>query len=127
MPAPKDPKQLKLFLGISYYSSFLPEMHTMRGPLDDLERQNCVHCRAPEGSRETQESAAVRSVVNELRPWTGHSRCCGVGAIISHHFQNSTKRQLYTTVDLPLRPRRTTFNRQIEKEALALGVSPLHL
>ena len=41
MPAPKDPKQLESFLGmISYYSSFVPEMHSMRGPLDDLE-QGC--------------------------------------------------------------------------------------
>ena len=41
MPVPKDPKQLKSFLGmISYYSSFVPEMRSMRGPLDDLERKD---------------------------------------------------------------------------------------
>ena len=41
MPEPKDAKQLKSFLGmISYYSSFVPEMRSMRGPLDDLERKD---------------------------------------------------------------------------------------
>ncbi|MFG1588215.1 reverse transcriptase family protein [Staphylococcus aureus] len=39
MPVPKDRKQLKSFLGmVSYYSSFVPKMRELRGPLDDLEK-----------------------------------------------------------------------------------------
>ena len=39
MPPPKDRKQWKSFLGmISYYSCFVSGMRQIRGPLDDLEK-----------------------------------------------------------------------------------------
>ena len=70
MPAPKDPKQLKSFLGsISCYSSFVPEIRAMRGPLVDLEKEDKFVWTA-EHQKVLEKLKKVRSVVDALRPWT---------------------------------------------------------
>ena len=65
MPPPKDMKQLKSFLVmISFYSSFVQEMRSMRGLLDDLENKNKLSWTAEHLSdclRQTEDGATVGS------------------------------------------------------------------
>ena len=134
MPAPKDPKQLKSFLGmISYYSSFVPEMRSMRGPLDDLEREDkfvwtAEHQKVLEKLKKVLQSDLLLTHFDPGLDIVVAADACdyGVGAVISHRFPNGTEKAI-AHASRSLTKAEKNYG-QIEKEALALvfGVRKFH-
>ena len=134
MPAPKDPKQLKSFLGmISYYSSFVPEMRSMRGPLDDLEREDkfvwtAEHQKVLEKIKKMLQSGLLLMHFDPGLDIVIAADTCdyGVGAVISHRFPNGTEKAI-AHASRSLTKAEKNYG-QIEKEALALvfGVRKFH-
>ena len=138
MPVPKDPKQLKSFLGmISYYSSFVPEMRSMRGPLDDLEREDkfvwtAEHQKVLEKLKKVLQSVLLLTHFDPGLDIVVAADACdyGVGAVISHRFPNGTEKAI-AHASRSLTKAEKNYG-QIEKEALALvfggeEISPVHL
>ena len=134
MPVPKDPKQLKSFLGmISYYSSFVPEMRSMRGPLDDLEREDkfvwtAEHQKVLEKLKKVLQSDLLLTHFDPGLDIVVAADACdyGVGAVISHRFPNGTEKAI-AHASRSLTKAEKNYG-QIEKEALALviGVRKFH-
>lgn len=77
MPAPTDIKTLRSFLGlVSHYSSFLPELHHIRTPLNNLLKKEVAWNWSPEASQSTEagmqdpnirESASTRYPTQHLQ------------------------------------------------------------
>ena len=96
MPPPKDKKQLKSFLGmISFYSSFVPEMQSMRGLLDDLEKKDKFSWTAEHqvAFNKLKTVLQLDLLVTHFRPEVDilvAADACeyGLGAVISHRFPN---------------------------------------
>ena len=126
MPPPKDKKQLKSFLGmISFYSSFVPEMRSMRGLLDDLEKKDKFSWTAEHQVAFNKLKTVLQSdlLVTHFRPEVDivvAADACeyGLGAVISHRFPNGTEKAI-AHAGRTLTKAEQNYG-QIEKEALAL-------
>ena len=92
MPPPKDRKQLKSFLGmVSYYSVFVPKMRQMRGPLDELEKNEKfewlrVHQESFTNLKKVLQSNLLLTHYDPKRDIVIAADACeyGIGAVISH-------------------------------------------
>ena len=100
MPPPKDRKQLKSFLGmVSYYSVFVPKMRQMRGPLDDLEKNEKfewlrVHQESFTSLKKVLQSNLLLTHYDPKRDIVIAADACeyGIGTVISHRFLNGTEK-----------------------------------
>ena len=103
MPAPRDPKRPKSFLGmIGYYSSFAPEMRSMRGPLDDLEREDkfvwtADHQKVLEKLKKVSQSDLLLMHFDPGLDIVVAADECDyrVGADIFHRFRTARRKQLH--------------------------------
>ena len=126
MPPPKDRKQLKSFLGmVSYYSVFVPKMRQMRGPLDDLEKNEKfewlkVHQQSFTSLKKVLQSNLLLTHYDPKRDIVIAADACeyGIGAVISHRFRNGTEKAV-AHAGRALTQAEKNYG-QIEKEALAL-------
>ncbi|XP_029142978.1 uncharacterized protein K02A2.6-like, partial [Protobothrops mucrosquamatus] len=126
MPPPKDLPTLRSFLGlISHYSTFLPEMHRLRTPLNQL----LVKDQPWNWSQECQNVFnKVKSMLKSNLLLTHFNPALdivvaadasnsGVGAVISHVFPDGQKAISHAARSLTAAERNYS---QIEKEALAI-------
>ena len=126
MPPPKVKKQLKSFLGmISFYSSFVPEMRSMRGLLDDLEKKYKFSWTAEHEVAFNKLKTVPQSylLVTHFRPevdiMVAADACeYGLGAVISRRFPNGTEKAIEHAVRTLTKAEHNYG--QIEKEGLAL-------
>ena len=100
IPAPKDPKQLKSFLGM-IFSSFVPEMRSMRGPFDDLEMEDkfvwsAEHQKVLEKLKKVLQSDLLLTHIDPGLDIVVAAHACdyGVEALISHRFPNGTEKAI---------------------------------
>lgn len=127
MPPPSNVATLRSFLGlISYYSNFLPQLHRLRAPMNHLLSKNVKW----NWSTECQKSFdKVKSLLISDLLLTyfdpsleivvaADASDYGVGAVISHRFQDGTEKAIaHASRTLTSAERKYS---QIEKEGLAL-------
>ena len=127
MPPPDNTAQLRSFLGlISHYSSFVPEMHRLRGPLNDLLTKDRLwtwshQCQAAfDGIKSVLCSDLLLTHFNpELEIVVASDASdYGIGAVISHIFPDKSEKAIAHAAR-SLTPAERNYG-QIEKEALAI-------
>ena len=103
MPPPVDRNQLKSFLGmISYYSCFVPKMRQMRGPLDDLEKDEnsngwkYIRYSFEKLKKVLQSDLLLTHFDPEMNIIiVADASDCGIGAIFHINLLTGMKRQLF--------------------------------
>ncbi|CAH8498480.1 unnamed protein product [Schistosoma intercalatum] len=127
MPAPTDVSSLRSFLGlISHYSTFLPEMHRVRGPLNELLSKDkpwqwSAECQASFDRVKSMLSSKI--LLTHFDPSleivvASDASSHGVGAVISHVFPDKSEKTIAHAAR-SLTPAERNYS-QIEKEALAI-------
>ena len=100
MPPPTDIQTLRSFLGlISYYSSFLPSLHEVRGPMTSLLRKDTpwnwsAHCQSAfEKLKSMLSSEMLLTHYNPKLPIivAADASNYGVGAVLTHIFPNGSE------------------------------------
>lgn len=127
MAAPTDVSTLRSFLGlVSHYSSFLPELHKLRGPLNNLLQKDTKW----NWSNTCKESfEKIKSLLSSDLLLTHYDPSVditvvsdasdyGVGAVISHIFPDGSEKAIAHS-SKSLTPTERKYS-QIEKEALAI-------
>ena len=110
---------------VSYYSVFVPKMRQMRGPLDDLEKNEKfewlrVHQESFTSLKKVLQSNLLLTHYDPKRDIVIAADACeyGIGAVISHRFLNGTEKAV-AHAGRALTQAEKNYG-QIEKEALAL-------
>ena len=133
MPIPKNLKTLRLFLGlVSHYSSFLPELHQVRGPLNQLLKKDMpwnwsVQCQA--------SFEKITSLISSDLLLTNYDPSLeislttdapeyGIGAVISHIFPDGSQKAI-AHASRSMTSREKNYG-QIEKEGLAIVFAVKH-
>ncbi|EGT42836.1 hypothetical protein CAEBREN_31320, partial [Caenorhabditis brenneri] len=124
---PKNQKELRSFMGmITYYSAFIPQMKSLRGPLDKLLLKDV------EWRWSTKEAEAFQKLKDVLSsdlnlthydpqiPIVVAADACdyGIGAVISHRFPNGDEKPIAHAAR-SLNAAEKNYS-QIEKEGLGL-------
>ena len=134
-PIPKDPQQLRSFLGlVNYYGKFIPNLATLLQPLNSLLQADTKWVWSNKCSEAFQEakkkitSAQVLTHYDPTRPikLAVDASPYGIGAVISHSTPNGTERPIAFASRTLHKSERNYA--QIEKEALAIiyGVRKFH-
>ena len=127
MPPPADVPQLRSFLGlVSYYSAFLPSMHNVRAPLNQLLQKDSTWNWSPDCQRAFAQLKSMLSsdlLLTHFNPQlpiivAADASNYGVGAVLSHVFPDNTQKAVIHAART-LTPAEKNYG-QIEKEALAL-------
>ncbi|CAH8499886.1 unnamed protein product [Dicrocoelium dendriticum] len=127
MSPPTDVSTLRSFLGlISHYSQFLPQMHRVRGPLNDLLRNDkrwywSEQCQ--KSFEEVKKMLCSDLLLTHYNPTqeillAADASNYGVGAVISHKFPDGSEKAIAHAAR-SLTPAERNYG-QIEKEALAI-------
>ena len=127
MPLPKDPKQLRSFLGmVNYYDKFLPGLATKCACLNDLLHKDKEwywteeHSKAVDAIKESLTSADTLAHYDPTLPLTlaCDASPVGVGAVISHTYPDGKEKPIaYTSRKLTKAKKNYA---QIQKEALGI-------
>ena len=134
-PSPQDVQELRSFLGlIHYYGKFLPSLSTLLHPLNNLLKAGnkwewSTDCET--ALTEAKKLLASAPVLAHYNPslqirLAGDASAYGIGAVISHVFDDGTERPVaYASRTLTSAERNYS---QLEKEALSLifGVQKFH-
>ncbi|CAH8535475.1 unnamed protein product [Dicrocoelium dendriticum] len=127
MPPPKDVPTLRSFLGlVSHYSQFLPHMHSVRGPLNELLTKDkrwhwSEDCQ--KSFEEVKRMLCSDLMLTHYDPTleivvAADASKYGVGAVISHKFADGSEKAIAHAAR-SLSPAEKNYG-QIEKEALAI-------
>ena len=127
MPAPTDIKTLRSFLGlVSHYSSFLPELHRIRSPLNHLLKKEIkwnwsLECKV--AFAKIKASLSSDLLLTHFNPTldivvVSDASDDGVGAVISHIFPDGSQKAI-AHASRSLTSAERNYD-QIEKEALAI-------
>ena len=127
MPLPKDPKQLRSFLGmVNYYDKFLPGLATKCACLNDLLHKDKKwywteeHSKAVDAIKESVTSADTLAHYDPTLPLTlaCDASPVGVGAVISHTYPDGKEKPIaYASRKLT---KAENNYAQIQKEALGI-------
>ncbi|EPB65739.1 reverse transcriptase [Ancylostoma ceylanicum] len=127
MPAPQNVSQLRAFLGmVTYYSSFIPNMKELRGPLDGLLKKDArwdwkhTHVAAFERLKKVLVSDLNLTHYDPKKRLIVAADACdyGIGYVISHQMKDGTEKPIaHGSRSLNVAEKNYA---QIEKEALAL-------
>ena len=127
MPLPKDPKQLRSFLGmVNYYDKFLPGLATKCACLNDLLHKDKKwywteeHSKAVDAIKESLTSADTLAHYDPTLPLTlaCDASPVGVGAVISHTYPYGKEKPIaYASRKLTKAEKNYA---QIQKEALGI-------
>ncbi|CAH8430770.1 unnamed protein product [Dicrocoelium dendriticum] len=127
MPPPDNVAKLRSFLGlISHYSSFVPEMHRLRGPLNELLVKDRKFVWSPECQAAFDNVKSILCsdlLLTHFNPEleivvAADASDYGIGAVISHIFPNGSEKAVAHAAR-SLTPAERNYG-QIEKEALAI-------
>ena len=135
-PAPKNPKQLKSFLGLlHYYGKFVPNLSTLIHPMNELLLKNAKW----HWSKQCEEAfVKAKGLLSKapilahydpslpVRRLAGDASAYGIGVVISHIFPNGDERPIaYASHTLSNSEKNYA---QLEREALSLiyGVQKFH-
>ncbi|CAH8629145.1 unnamed protein product [Dicrocoelium dendriticum] len=127
MPPPDNVAKLRSFLGlISHYSSFVPEMHRLRGPLNELLVKDRKFVWSPECQAAFDNVKSILCSDLSLTHFNPELEIVvaadasdyGIGAVISHIFPNGSEKAVAHAAR-SLTPAERNYG-QIEKEALAI-------
>ncbi|CAI2734266.1 unnamed protein product [Schistosoma spindalis] len=127
MPAPSNVKMLQSFLGmINYYSHFVPNMHTLRAPMNALLTKNTKwnwnkECQV--SFEKVKQILASDLLLTHYDPKlelvvAADASDYGIGAVILHKFPNGSQKAIFHA-SRTLTVAEKNYS-QIEKEALAL-------
>ena len=127
LTAPMDVSTLRSFLGlVSHYSSFLPELHKLRGPLNNLLQKDTKwnwsnSCK--ESFEKIKSLLSLDQLLTHYDPSTditvvSDASDNGVGAVISHIFPDRSEKAIAHS-SKSLTPTEHKYSR-IKKEALAI-------
>ncbi|VDL96074.1 unnamed protein product [Schistocephalus solidus] len=127
MPLPKDVDSLRSFLGVMiHYSSFLPEMHRLRHPMNEIFKKDVKWALSRECQQSFEEVKTMLSsglLLTDVNPdlkiiLAADASNYGIGAVISHIFHDNTEKTI-----CPAARSLTSAERNygpIEKKALAI-------
>lgn len=127
IPAPKDIQQLQAFLGaVTWYSTFVPNMKDLRGPLDELLRKNVEFKWLPAHQSafvELKKALSSDMALTHYDPTkkiivAADASSYGMGAVLMHAMPDGTEKPVIHVA--------SSFNAaeknypQVQREALAL-------
>ena len=127
MPAPSDLSNLRAFLGlISYYSVFLPALHTIRAPLNRLLQKGTPWVWSNECAlsfKKLKSMLASDVLLTHYDPTlpiivAADASSYGVGAVLSHRFPDGSEKAVIHAARSLITAEKNYG--QVEKEALAL-------
>ena len=127
MPPPSNLSELRSYLGaINYYQKFVPQMHSLRAPLNDLLKQNAKWnwTKQCQNSFDNFKEILCSNLLlthydpNQEIVVAADASNSGIGAVISHRFSNGTCKAVQHA-SRSLTPAESNYS-QIEKEGLAL-------
>ena len=128
-PQPQNVQELRSFLGLlHYYGKFLPNLATLLHPLNALLKTGSKWLWSAECSDAFKAAKRLLAHYNPSLPirLAGDASAYGIGAVISHVFEDGSERPVAFT-SRTLSPTERNYP-QIEKEALSLiyGIQKFH-
>lgn len=127
MPQPTNITELRSFLGaVNFYAKFVKQMHTLRGPLDELLKKDVPWSWNANRNQQFNKLKDIMSSNLLLTPYNpkleiivaGDASQHGIGAIIMHKFKDGTIKPIWHA-SRSLTTAERNYS-QIEKEALSL-------